>query len=127
MNLRVLVVTKDQMDHPVIFHSLQFSSIYLRNVTLFDPPQPMLFEEKAEVLFERVKVDDNVLDIEWVNENNKLDPIFRLEHCMFEGIDDVADGITGTSTFTFIGENKQLINDGDECAQDYKGCWQCEM
>lgn len=93
----------------------------MRNVTLFDPPSPMLFEEKAEVLFERVKVDDNILDVEWTNENNKLNPIFRLEHCMFEGIDDVADGINGLSTFTFIGENKHLINDGDECALDYKG------
>ena len=87
----------------------------------------MVFEEKAEVLFERVKVDDNILDVEWTNVNNKLNPIFRLEYCMFEGIDDVADGISGLSTFTFVGKNEQPIDDGDECSFDYKGCWQFEM
>ena len=85
----------------------------------------MVFEEKAEVLFERVKVGDvSILEIEWVNENNKLDPIFRLEHCEFEGIDDIEDGIQDLSTFTFTGRNEQFIDDGGQCDDgpyDYKG------
>ena len=76
------------------------------------------------MLFERVKVIENIinpLEIEWTNENNKLDPIFRLEYCVFEGIDDISDGIDRLSTFKFTGTNEQLRDDADNCALDYKG------
>ena len=47
------------------------------------------------------QVDDDILSIDWRNENNKNNPVFRLEHCVFEGIDDIEDGIDGLGTFIF--------------------------
>ena len=96
----------------------------MRNVTLDDFDGTLIFEEKAEVLLERVKVIDNIinpLEIQWTNVNNKLDPMFRLEYCVFEGIDDISGGIDRVSSFSFTGTNEQIRDDADECALDYKG------
>ncbi len=100
--------------------SFQFSSIYFRNVTLVPPRESLLFQEKAEVLFDRVKTLD-VLDIKWENEMTKLNPVFRMEDCEFEGVDDIEQGISGLGYLKFEGRNEQLRDDNEQCAFDYKG------
>ena len=46
----------------------------------------MIFEDRHEVVFERVKIEDNKMDIVVENINGSMNPIFRIEESEFPGI-----------------------------------------
>jgi hypothetical protein len=89
-------------------------------VTYRSPPK-LTFEEKAEVLMERVKADDD-LEILWSNDVTNINPIFRIEQSVFEGVSNLEDGIKSETIFLFDGKNSQpKKDDEDDCLVDFKG------
>ena len=45
----------------------------------------MVFEDRHEVVFERVKIEDNKIDIVVENINGSVNPILRIEESEFPG------------------------------------------
>ena len=55
----------------------------------------MIFEDRHEVVFERVKIEDNKIDIVVKNINGSMNPILRIEESEFPG--------------TFLNEQKLVL------------------
>lgn len=104
----------------------QFSSIYFRDVTFIELPNDFLFEDRYEVVFERVKISPDInyaTKIEVINSNSSIDPVFRMTESEFPGVEDVTSSDINENKFILEITNKQLEFKGDDeqCNYDYKG------
>ena len=65
----------------------QFSSIYFRDLKFTQDLEQLVFEDRHEVVFERVKLGENVgkMDILVENINGSMNHVFRIEESEFPG------------------------------------------
>ena len=110
----------------IFLFDFQFSSIYFRDVTFTELPNDFKFEDRYEVVFERVKISPDInyaTKIVVENENSTINPVFRLEESEFPGVEDVTSSDINENKFILEVTNAQFAYDGDEklCNYDYKG------
>ncbi len=101
---------------------LQFSSIYFRDVTFYNFPNAFIFEDRHEVVFERVKFDPSStqkIEIDIVNKNVSVDPVVRIEGSEFPGFTEVSR--VNEQRVLIVVENKQQIVDEPDQCYEYKG------
>jgi hypothetical protein len=111
----------------VIF-SLQFSSIYIRDVTFMETPSFFEFFDKYEVAIERIKLLSTVslpIDIKIDNRNHSINnPVFRLEESTFPGVESVLGSEVNNKKFKLEALNiqKAVDSNGDDlCNYDASG------
>lgn len=107
-----------------------FSSIYFRNVTFYQVPNFLEFENRYEIVFENVKLGADALndvtpfEIRVRNDNATMNPVLRIEGSEFPGVTSTTGNEIEQDMFILDVENVQfeLDNSGDEeCNYDYKG------
>ena len=90
-------------------------------------PNDFVFEDRYEVVFERVKISPNInyaTKMEVFNKNASIDSVFRLTESEFPGVEDVTSADINENRFILKVTNKQeAIKDDpdDQCEYDYKG------
>ena len=90
-------------------------------------PPSFKFQDRFEVVFERVNLTSRVnipFKIEVDNLNVSRNPIFKLGHSSFPGLNSIFDNDRSANKFEIFVENRQLAVDRDgedECNYDYKG------
>lgn len=92
-NKGVSIWAKSTFNYYTHFHFCQFTSLYFRNVTFSNVANVLTFEMKQEIRFQKVKVKGDVFNVEVMNRFNYLDPIFILEDSVFEGVENVKQGL----------------------------------
>lgn len=85
----------------------------------------MTFEDKHEIVFERVKIGANIKNVVFKVDhiNNTINNVFRMEESEFPGIDDITSSAIDDDIFSLEVLNKQKEMDGsrEKCNYDYKG------
>ena len=90
-------------------------------------PNDFVFEDRYEVVFERVKISPNInyaTKMEVFNKNASIDSVFRLTESEFPGVEDVTSADINENRFILKVTNRQeVIKDDpdDQCEYDYKG------
>ena len=84
------------------------------------------FEDRHEVVFERVKVGSNIesFDIFMDNIDPSIENVLRIEECEFPGINDVTSSSDiGRDLFKLdiIQEQPEMDGEDEKCNYDYKG------
>jgi len=104
-----------------------FSSIYIRNVAFDGLPPSFKFQDRFEVVFDRVNLTSRVnipFKIEVDNLNVSRNPIFKLGHSSFPGLNSIFDNDRSANKFEIFVENRQYAVDRDgedECNYNYQG------
>jgi len=102
-----------------------FSSIYFRDVKFTEDLDQLVFEDKYEVVFERVKLGENVdkMDILVENINGSINHVFRIEGSEFPGVSDVTSNEINNDIFKLdiLQETPEMDGDNEECNYDYTG------
>ena len=104
----------------------QFSSIYFRDLKFTENLDQFKFEDRHEVVFERVKIGSNVesFDIFMDNIDPSIENVLRIEECEFPGINDVTSSSDiGRDLFKLdiIQEQPEMDGEDEKCNYDYKG------
>ena len=112
--------------HNLNFIQFQFSSIYFRDLTFTNYLNQLKFEDRHEVVFERVKIGSDIdkVDLFVENINSSIDSVLRIEECEFPGISDVTSSSEiGKDLFSLdiLQEQPEMVGDDEKCNFDYKG------
>jgi len=103
-----------------------FSSIYFRDLKFTENLDQFKFEDRHEVVFERVKIGSNVekVDIFMDNIYPSIENVLRIEECEFPGVNDVTSSSDiGRDVFKLdiIQEQPEMDGEDEKCNYDYKG------
>ena len=84
------------------------------------------FQDRHEVVFERVKLGNDIdkIDIQVENINGSMDHVLRFEECDFPGVSDLLDSSELNADIfklEVLTETPEMDGEDEKCNYDYKG------